>query len=422
MYKKIVLDNGLRIITHQMPGMRSFALGIWIRTGGRYETAKLKGISHFLEHMLFKGSSKYSCRKIKESIEGVGGSLNGFTSEELTCFLVKLPSRYSDMALDILSDMVLNPLLAQSDIEKERTVILEEIKMYKDLPQSYVYDLLDELLWPKQPLGMSIIGTVESVSRISRRDLYTYKQKHYTSSNIVISAAGLLEEEHLRKKIEKNFSSFKMSGLNKFLKARQQQYKPRLNLFPKDTEQTHLALGFHGFKRDHPLRHALALLHIILGANMSSRLFNEVREKRGLAYEIGTQIKRLSDTGALIVHAGIDNRKVDKAIRLIFEVLSQIKNSLVTLDEFRRAKEFYIGQIMLSLEDTLDHMLWIGESTATLDKTYSLDEIIKEVNEVKREDIRSVARNIFKENNINLALIGPLKDSNHKIYKQLHID
>ncbi len=421
MYKKTRLGNGLRIITHRMPKMQSVALGIWIKVGGRYESAKNKGISHYLEHLVFKGSKNYSCRKIKESIEGVGGSLNGFTSEEATCYLVKLPSRYLDLALDILSSMVINPLLSSDDIVKERTVILEEIKMHKDVPQSYVYELLDELLWPNHPLGMSITGTSESVSRIKREDLVSFKEQYYVPSNIVVSAAGLLGHDKFSAKAEKVFAHLKENDSDKFCAVKETQLKPQLKLFYKDTEQTHLTLGFHSFKRDHPLKHALGLLHVILGANMSSRLFNEVREKRGLAYEIGTQVRLFQDTGAFIVHAGIDNQKVNNAIKLILEELKKIKNKLVGLNEFKRSKEFYLGQLMLALEDTLDHMLWIGEPTASLDKTYTLNDIIKEVNKVRREDIQKAARYIFKEKSLNLALIGPLKDNQEKIYNQLHL-
>jgi predicted Zn-dependent peptidase len=420
-YKKTILDNDLRIVTHAMPGMQSVALGIWIKAGGRYELPEYKGIAHFLEHLLFKGSNKYSCRKIKESIEGVGGSLNGFTSEELTCYLVKIPARYKDLALDILSDMVINPSFAPQEIEKERTVIMEEIKMYKDLPQVYVHELLDELLWPAQPLGMTISGTLESVGRIKRENLVSFKEQYYAPFNIVISAAGQLEHNKFINKVKKLFYHSKDEKINKFSPAKEEQSQPQLKLLAKETEQTHLALGFHAFKRDHRLKHALGLLHIILGANMSSRLFGEIREKRGLAYEIGTQLRRFYDTGAFIVHAGIDNRKVDETIKLILKELKEAKHKLVSLDEFRRAKDFYLGQMMLALEDTLDHMLWIGESSATLDKTYSLKDIVKEVNKVRREDIKEVSTYLFKEEKINLALIGPIKDKEQAIYNQLHI-
>lgn len=421
MYKRSKLGNGLRIISKRLAQAQSVSLGIWINIGGRYETTPQKGISHYLEHLLFKGSKKYSCREIKESIEGIGGSLNGFTSEELTCYLVKIPSRYLIHALNILSDMVLNPSLTQADITKERTVILEELKMYRDLPQNYVYDLLDELLWPLQPLGMPIIGTVESVNSINRDILKKYQASHYTPSNIVISAAGLLEHDLLVKKVSAIFSSLGKAKLNTFMPVKENQEKPRLKIFNKETEQTHMALGFHALKRDHPLRHAQALLHVILGANMSSRLFNEVREKRGLAYEIGTAVKRFHDTGAFLVHAGIDNRKVEDCLGLIFKELGKIRKTIVCKDEFKRAKEFYSGQLSLALEDTMEYMLWMGESVACLDKAYTLEQIIKEVNKVDIEDVRQAATKIFNNEKINLALIGPLGNKEKDIYAKLNL-
>jgi predicted Zn-dependent peptidase len=421
MYRKSKLANGLRIITKRLSGVGSLSLGIWINIGGRYEPEASKGISHYLEHLLFKGSNKYSCRAIKESIEGVGGALNGFTSEELTCYLVKIPSRYLVKALDILSDMVVSPRLKQEDIWKERTVILEELKMYRDLPQSYVYELLDELLWPKQALGSPVIGTVESVKSITRNNLSCFQGAHYTPANIVISAAGLIDHNLLVKKVSDIFANMNPGGLNAFTAVKEAQSEQQLEIFHKATEQTHMALGFHGLKRDHPLRHAQSLLHIILGANMSSRLFNEVREKRGLAYEIGTGIKRYHDTGAFLVHAGIDNRKVAPCLELIFKELGKIKNKLVTVDEFKRAKEFYLGQLMLALEDTMEYMLWMGESMACLDKVYTLEDVIKEVNKVNIEDLRLVAQQIFKRQKINLALIGPLEKDKKKIYSKLNL-
>lgn len=419
MYKKILLANGIRIVAHPMKGMESAALGIWINTGGRYEDAPLKGISHYLEHLLFKGSRRYSCRKIKESIEGVGGSLNGFTSEELTCFLVKIPAQHLDAALDVLSDMTIHPLLAQEDIERERTVILEEIKMYKDLPQSYVHELLDELLWPAQPLGMSIMGSEESVSRINRDDLVAYQKSRYTPANIVVSVCGKFSLQAFCRRVAKTLGPLEAGAKNVPPAVMEAQDAPRLRVFHKETEQTHLALGFHAFRRDHPLRHAAGLLHIILGGNMSSRLFNEVRENKGLAYEIGTHLKRFRDTGAFLVHAGIDNLKVEEALRLILAELARTTEELVSRDEFKRAREFYLGQLRLALEDTLEHMLWIGESVATLDRTYSLAEVVKEVNQVGRRQIREAARCLFRNARLNLALIGPLQERQDRIRKEL---
>ncbi len=408
MYERTTLDNGVKVITHRMPGMLSAAVGVWIKVGGRYETEGNKGISHYLEHLLFKGSRKYSCRKIKESIEGVGGSLNGFTSEEVTCYLAKLPYRYLDRGLEILSDMVLHPMLAARDVEKERTVILEELKMYRDLPQSHVHDLMDALLWPRQMLGASVIGSVESVSRISRQDLAKFQSRHYSGANIVVSAAGNLSHRAFVAQVRGYFKGLAGASGNEFLPAKIAQDGPQVSLLPKDTEQTHLLLGFHSFERDHPLRYAQALLHIILGANMSSRLFNEVREKRGLAYEIGTQVKRFQDTGAFLVHAGIDNAKVVDAIKVVMKELGRIRRAAVSEDEFARAKEFYQGQLSLALEDTMEHMLWIGESEALLHKTVMLREVIRHIRALTRGEVLQVAREVFKEDHLNLAAIGPL--------------
>lgn len=420
-YKESVLDNGLKVVSCTMPDRQSLSLGIWIKVGGRFEAAQNKGISHFLEHLLFKGTKKYSCRQIKEAIEGRGGALNAFTSEEVTCYLVKLPAVYLDLALDVLSDMVLYPALPEEEVEKERTVILEEIKMYKDLPQSYVYELLDELLWPGQPLGMSIAGTLDSVAGIKREEIALFRENHYTAPNMIISAAGLLEHEKLVARIKNIFSSFVKKGPDKFIEAKERQAGPQLKVLHKETEQSHIAIGFHSLKRDDPLRYALGLLHVILGANMSSRLFNEVREKRGLAYEIGTQAKSFKDTGAFIVHAGTDNRKAGEAIEVILHELQMTVRELVSEDEFRRAKDFYLGQLALSLEDTQDQMLWIGESTLSLDRTYTLEETIEEVNKVTRQQLREVAASIFKEGSLNLALIGPLADKEKELRSRMHL-
>jgi len=422
MYKISKLDNGLRVVTNNIAGVNSLSLGIWINMGGRYENSLNKGISHFLEHLLFKGSAKYSCRLIKESIEGIGGALNGFTSEEFTCYLVKIPQRYWSLALGILSDMVLNPSLKSGDIEKERSVILEELKMYRDLPQSYVYELLDELLWPGQTLGAPIIGTEESLKGIGRKELAAFQSSHYTPANIVISAVGKMDQGLLNKEIRAIFSQKACAQKNTFLPVESiPQSKNKLKIFDKDTEQTHMAMGFSSLKRDHYLKHAQTLLHIILGANMSSRLFNEVREKRALAYEIATAVKKFFDTGAFLVHAGIDNRKAEDCLELVLKELAKVKKNGVTKDEFRRAKEFYLGQLSLSLEDTMEHMLMLGESMSSTGKLHSLADIIKEVNRVTLADLKDVARIIFRDGAINLALIGPLKTREKGILRRLSI-
>jgi predicted Zn-dependent peptidase len=405
------MKNGVRVVSSPMPEKKSVALGIWVNVGSRYETPVNSGISHFLEHMVFKGTGKYSCQKIKESIEGVGGSFNGFTSEELTCYLVKLPANYLELALDILSEMVVDPVMPADELERERTVVLEEIKMYKDQPQSYVHELLDKLLWPAHPLGMSVLGTEGSVTSISRKDLLEYKKSRYTAENIVVSVAGSLDHDDLVKKARKRFEGVNKSGLNVCGKFKEGLKYPRVSVFYKDTEQSHLAVGFRGLHKEHPFRYALSLLNVIMGGNSSSRLFSEIREKRGLAYEIGSGAKFLKDTGAFIVHAGVDNNKVKDTVELIFKELRKIVREKAKPAELKRAKEFLTGQMLLSLEDTMDQMFWIGEPTVSLDRTYSPEEIIARVRKVSPEDLQEVCRLLFRSDNTHIALIGPVKET-----------
>ncbi len=419
MYKKTQLKNGIRVVTAEMPDRDSASIGIWLSVGGRYEDKKLKGIAHYLEHIVFKGSEKYSCQEIKESIEGIGGALNGFTSEEFTCYLVKVPSKYLNTALDVLSDMTFAPLIRSKDVEKEKTVILEEIKMYLDLPQHYVQDLLDSLLWPNHPLGMNIAGTLDSVSGITQEQISDFKQKFYLPSGAVVAVCGNLEHEYITEKVKKLSLTASKSKAIDFLKATSGQEKPQFNFYHKDTQQVHLAIGCQGFKRDHPDKFALGLLHVILGANMSSRLFQQVREERGLAYEIATQTKRFADTGAFIIQAGVDNKKCFEAIKVILGELKKIQEERVSENEFVRAKEYFIGQLSLALEETMEHMLWIGESTVALDRVFSKQEVIKKVKQVTREDVQRVSKEIFKRNNFNLALIGRLEEKEEKRIKGL---
>lgn len=409
MYEKSILDNGLRLVTHKMPERSSAALGIWIGVGGRYEEKKNKGIAHLIEHLSFKGTKKYSAKAIKEKIEGVGGSLNAFTSEEFTCYLTKIIAKRLPLALEVLSSMILEPLFAEKDLEKEKSVILEEIKMYRDLPQAYVNELLDELLWPEHPLGMNLAGTMESVSAMKRAQVVDFQNMFYHPENIVVSVSGDIEHKSIDAHVSEVFKKAKPREDVRCKKAIVSQDKPRAAFFYKDTEQSHLAMGYHAYRREHPDRHAVGLLHIIMGANMSSRLFNEVREKKGLAYEIGTHPRYFYDTGAFFIHAGVDNYKVTAAITTIVKEFSKITKNPVKKSEFSRAKEYYTGQLLMSLEDTLDHMVWMGEQETALRRIKSVREILDEINKVTIDDLQRVAQDIFRNDNFSLAVIGPQK-------------
>jgi predicted Zn-dependent peptidase len=419
MYQKTTLDHGLRIVTHDMRERESVALGFWVGTGGRYEVDRIKGAAHFLEHMAFKGSAKYSCEEVKTLIEGVGGSVNAFTSEEQTCFYAKFPALHVERIFDVLSDIVFKPSINQKDVQKESTVIVEEIKMYHDLPQYYVYELLDELMWPNHPLGKSLAGSAETVSAMTSADLKSFHKEHYHAGNIVIAAAGKISHQHIRDLVEKKFSKTPGGLPPEFVEADNSQKKPKIKVFKKPTEQMHLALGMLGLENDHKDKYALNLLNIILGGNMSSRLFDEVREKRGLAYSIGSSVKYLKDTGLLMVRAGVDNAKLVDAVDVVLKALAKIKRSGVRLDEIKRAKDFYLGQVLLALEDTMDHMLWIGESTLTRDKMRTIQEVIKLVKGVMVEDIKRVAGVILDSRRYNFAVVGPVNDAQEKQLNRL---
>lgn len=414
MRKRIDLNNGLRIILNHMPYMESTAIGVWIAAGSRREDKRISGISHFLEHMLFKGTPSRSNRKIKEEIEGRGGSLNAFTSEEITCYLAKVSSRHASLALEVLSDMVIDASLEKNDIERERTVIMEEIKMYRDLPNHHVHDVLSKIMWPKNPLGLSVAGDTDSVSSITRRDLLSYKKANYSPGNIAIVLCGNLKQRSAAEKAKKIFQKKVTAKSTPVVKFNKTQTTPQVKILNKGTEQTRLCMGLHTPGRRHKDRFIMTVLHIILGANMSSRLFENVREKKGLAYEIGTGIKRYSDTGAFIVNAGIDHKKTKEAVSLIVKELKSLKEKLVPHDELRRAKEYFRVQLSLALEDTLDHMLWLGEPVIMTDKTPDKKDIIKKIMAVSSADIKRVAKNIFVPSGANLAIIGPLKDKEQK--------
>lgn len=414
MYQKTVLDNNLRVVTHDMKDRQSVALGFLIGSGGRYENDDNKGAAHFLEHILFKGSKKYSCSEIKEKIEGVGGSLNAFTSEEQTCYFAKIPAKHLNKTFDILADMVFHPLIAKTDVNKERTVILEEIKMYQDLPQYLVMELLDELVWPDHPLGKKLTGTFESVGRMGNQDLREFHARNYHPGNIVICVCGNLSHKSVVDMAKRKLKSANSQKSVIFKGAQNTQNKAKVRFYRKDIEQMHLALGMFGLDTNHADRYALGFLNVILGGNMSSRLFNEVREKRGLAYSIGSSAKFLRDTGLFLVRAGVDNKKIVEAAGLILKELRKIKEKGITADEYSRARDYFQGQVLLELEDTLEHMLWIGESTLIRDKMMTIKEIIAKLKKVTPADIKRVARLILKEEHFNLAVVGPLNDSQEK--------
>ncbi len=408
--------NGLKVLVYPMEHMNSVSIGIWVKMGGRFETNRYKGISHFLEHMVFKGSKKYSCRKIKESLEGVGGALNAFTSEENTCYLVKIPARYVNKAIDVLSDMVLFPTLDVDDLERERLVIFEEIRMYMDLPQSYVVELAQELLWQGHNLGRPLAGTIESVGRITPQVIRSFQQVYYKPNNIAVVLAGRVDKDVL------DMIASIWESVPKGRKVRENpfgyvQKKAKLKFFQKDTEQSHLCLAIPAYSYMHPKKYALEILNVILGGNMSSRLFNEVREKRGLVYHISSMVSKMKDTGGLFIKAGTEHKSLAKTVEIILRELEKIQKGKISKGEFKRAKEFLLGQFMIHLEDTMENMLMLGSRLINMDQVVLPSQIIGEIEKVDLEDVRAVAKELFLPEKYNLAVIGPVELYEEKVRK-----
>lgn len=404
------LPGNLTLVTKEMPHMESVSIGLWVGVGSRYENGRNNGISHFLEHLLFKGTSSRSQKQITRAIEGVGGSLNGFTAEECTCYLAKVGSRHWRRALDVLMEMYLEPALKPVDIEKEKGVILQEINMYRDSPSHYVNELLGDVLWPDQPLGFMIIGTPVSVASLGRSDFTAYMRRSYAWKNTVLAVAGKIGREEAERE------AAKYTGVNSRVKriamekATTSYRTPRVRVESRETEQTHLAMGMRAFGRLHPDRYALKLLSVILGENMSSRLFQQIRERHGLAYAISTSVSLYKDAGAVLLSAGMRNEKMKKAATLIVGELRRLKEQRVGERELDRAREYCMMQLLLSQEKTMNSMLWLGESLLCLGKVRRIDEVVNDLKAVTTEDIKRVAGVVFRPGRFALAAIGPAVD------------
>lgn len=414
MYKKDILKNGLKVITSNMRHMESASMGIWIGVGGRYEEKKVCGMSHLIEHMLFKGTTSRTANVLKEAIEGVGGTFNGFTGENETCYLVKLPSAHTELGLDILGDMVLNPKMDPVELEKEKFVICEEIKMYMDQPAHHVFDILAESMWPNHALGRPIAGYVDTVKRFTKEDIINFKDRYYQPANMVIAAAGKIDRKKILK-LAKNI--FFMPSIKKTFPCKvvgKSHKGARMKFSQKDIKQAHIALGFHSIKRSHKLRYALALLNIILGGNMSSRLFEKLREQMALCYDISSSVKQHKETGAFFIHAGVDNDKFYEAIKGIVRELKDINKNPVRSEELGRAKEYARGQILLAFEDTAARMLWLGEKIISEGKAPSIKEIFRNIDKVTAEEVKKIASMVLRKGNLNFASVGPVKDREKK--------
>jgi predicted Zn-dependent peptidase len=419
-YQKTVLDNGLRILTSTMPHTRSVSVGFFIGVGSRYESKEENGITHFLEHMLFKGTTKRPTAKdISLAIEGIGGVFNASTGRELTTYWAKVAQDHFPIAVDVLADMLLNSKLDGEELEKERMVIVEEINMILDQPSDLVHQLANELMWPDHPLGRDQAGTKESVSGLARTMMHDYLKGHYQPANTVLAVAGNIEHDDALKEISAQLSGWKERTRGSYLPMDEEQKAIRVKVEQRPTQQAHLVLLLPGVSRFDDDRYSASLLNTVLGQGMSSRLFLEVREKRGLAYAVYSYLAPLQDTGLMGVYAGVDVQKIGEALKAILAELGEARQELVSDEELKKAKEFTKGRLLLQMEDSFAVAAWMGRQELLEDRILSVDEVLEEVDAVTAEDVQRVAQELFQQEKLNLAVVGPYEETQAEQFKAL---
>jgi predicted Zn-dependent peptidase len=396
-----------------MPHTRSVSVCIYMGAGSRYESEQLSGVSHFIEHLCFRGTEKRkTAKEISGAIEGVGGVLNGGTDKELTVYWCKVAQPHFVMALDVLADMVLNSRFDLQDIEKERHIIVEEISMSKDAPNQLVGMLLDELLWPNHPLGRDVAGTNKSVEAMSREQMRDYMDAEYTPANTVIAIAGNIQHDDTINEVSKVLGQWQNKKKRLDYVPYIEDKNPRMKIENRETEQTHLCLALPGLSLQHPHRFTLDLMNVILGEGMSSRLFIEVRDKLGLAYNIHSYLDHFQDSGALTVYAGVHPKKLEIGINAILEQLTLLKEK-VSEEELHKAKELSKGRLLLRMEDSRSVAGWVGGQEILSGKIMDVEEVVAIIDKVTAKDMVAVAKELLVSDRLRLSVVGPVKSTGH---------
>ncbi|TRZ38676.1 insulinase family protein [Niallia circulans] len=403
MIKRYTCQNGVRIVLENIPTVRSVAIGVWIGTGSRNEDEKNNGVSHFLEHMFFKGTKTRNAREIAESFDSIGGQVNAFTSKEYTCYYAKVLDTHSDFALEVLADMFFHSTFEEGELKKEKNVVYEEIKMYEDTPDDIVHDLLSQAVYEKHPLGYPILGTEETLSTFNGDTLREYMFDHYTPENTVISIAGNITEAFIAE-VEKYFGAFE-AGKSEAVISAPAFHTNRVSR-KKETEQAHLCLGYEGLKVGHEDMYSLISLNNILGGSMSSRLFQDVREQKGLAYSVFSYHSSFQDSGIVTIYGGTGAKQLDELYETIQTTLETLKRDGITEKELANSKEQLKGSLMLSLESTNSRMSRNGKNELLLGKHHTLDEIIAKIDKVSNADVNKMAHQIFTDS-YSVSLISP---------------
>jgi predicted Zn-dependent peptidase len=399
------LPSGLRLLTEAMPHVRSVTVGVWLKRGSRHESDAEAGVAHFVEHMLFKGTTSRSAQVIAQTIDSIGGQLDAFTAKEYAGYYVKVLDEHLPLAVDLLADMVMRPALAPADIDREQSVILEEIKMVEDAPDDLVHEVFVQQFWDRHPLGRPILGTPETVRSFTSPTLRSYFERTYLAPNLVITAAGHLDHERLRDLVGRAFADLPASA--RPADEAPPAVTPGLIVREKDIEQSHVCLGTMAYPHAHEDRHAIFVMNTILGGSMSSRLFQHIREDRGLAYAVWSSLISYSDAGALTIYAGCAVDRVHEVIDLTLAELAAMRDRPVDVDELQRAKDHLKGSLMLSLENTSSRMSQLARQELTFGRQFTLDDLLGSIDAVTADDVWRVSQDLFRDGAVVATVVGP---------------
>src|SRR5947209_5889732 len=399
-----VLDNGLRLLTERMTQVRSVSIGVWLTRGSRHESAERGGIAHFVEHMLFKGTASRSAEDIAQAIDSIGGQLDAFTAKEYASYYIKVLDEHLPLAIDILCDIVRNPAFSPEDIEREKKVVVEEIKMVEDTPDDLVHELFTQNFWENHPLGRPILGTKETVESFNAELLRDYFRNVYTARNLIVSAVGNLEHDRVRDLVAEKLGSLTEPGDPASDQA--PRVVPKILVRNKELEQSHVCLGVGSYPQNHDDRYGSYVLNTLLGGSMSSRLFQNVREKRGLAYAVFSGLSAYRDAGSFTIYAGCSNEAVGEVIDLCVDELRAIKQAPVPGAELQRAKDHLKGSLMLSLENTASRMSHLARQEIYFDRQFCLDETLQGIERVTAAEVQPVASDLFRNGSLAATVLG----------------
>jgi len=409
------LANGVRVLTEKIPHVHSASIGVWVDVGSRDENDDQAGVTHFIEHLMFKGTQKRSAKDIAEELDAVGGQLNAFTTKEYTCYYARVLDEHLPLAADLLGDMLFHSRFDEVDIDRERNVILEEIKMYEDAPDELVHDIFAGTIWHSHPLGRPVIGSEQTVRNLSRADLLSFYQQYYTPGNIVVAAAGNFEHGKLLDLLNATFGQ--LTGGKKERRFVVPEPKKQVFCRTKDTEQVHLCLGAPGLSMDHEKIYVFQLINTILGGGLSSRLFQEIREQRGLVYSVFSYHSSYHDSGLFCVYAGLSRENVREVLELVVKEIKDLQKRGVSPAELQRVKDQLKGNLLLSLESVSTRMSRLGKSQLYLGKITPPEEIVRRIMAVTNDEIMELSRNLLKPEDFSLASVGPWNDED--IFKEV---